>query len=429
MKLKLNHKLKSGALQFTIFISVLIALLLSGLLLYAYTFGYFKEQSKATIENIQLSDTGINYLLKQSEISSDTISLDLLKKENQTIQVHVSPWGIFEKAFVKTQHRKKIFTKTAFIGTLFDAEESPTLYLQETYNPLTLVGNTKIKGKVFLPSQGVKPGYIAGQSYYGSQLIYGKIEKSGVNLPKLNKGNLEQLLVYIKSYKPANQTDFISLESNKKVLNSFKQKTKNIYSPEPITLENVDVSGNIIIKSETLIRIKKTALLKEVLLIAPIIEIEEGTSGTFQAIASKKINVGKDCKLYYPSALVLCEDNKDLNATPENRTDNQIFIDANTQINGCVCYFQTKTFTSDFNTQIVTEEKSRIKGQVYCEGSFELKGTVSGSVYTRQFIANQAGSVFVNHIYNGIIENTTISKLFGGILLENQPKTIVKWLY
>ncbi|WP_244210523.1 hypothetical protein [Flavobacterium psychrophilum] len=194
-------------------------------------------------------------------------------------------------------------------------------------------------------------------------------------------------------------------------------------------MENVEVSGNIIIKSETLIRIKKTALLKEVLLIAPIIEIEEGTSGTFQAIASKKINVGKDCKLYYPSALVLCEDNKDLNATPENRTDNQIFIDANTQINGCVCYFQTKTFTSDFNTQIVTEEKSRIKGQVYCEGSFELKGTVSGSVYTRQFIANQAGSVFVNHIYNGIIENTTISKLFGGILLENQPKTIVKWLY
>lgn len=429
MKLKLNHKLQSGALQFTVFISVLIALLLSGLLLYAYAFGYFKEQSKATIENIQLSDTGINYLLKQSQISSDTISLDVLEKENQTIQVHLSTWGIFEKAFVKTQHRKKIFTKTAFIGTLFDAEESPTLYLQETYNPLTLVGNTKITGKVFLPSQGVKPGYIAGQSYYGSQLIYGKIEKSGVNLPKLNKSNLEQLLFYIKSYKPTNQADFMSLESNKKVVNSFKEKTKNSYSPQPITLENVEIVGNIIIKSDTLIRIKKTAKLREVLLIAPIIEIEEGTSGSFQAIASKKIIVGKECKLYYPSALVLCQDNRDLNATSQDRTDNQIFIDANTQINGCVCYFQTKTFTSDFNTQMVLEEKSRIKGQVYCEGSFELKGTVSGSVYTRQFIANQAGSVFVNHIYNGTIENTTISKLFGGIVLENQPKTIVKWLY
>lgn len=107
MKLKLNHKLKSGALQFTIFISVLIALLLSGLLLYAYTFGYFKEQSKATIENIQLSDTGINYLLKQSEISSDTISLDLLKKENQTIQVHVSPWGFSKKHLLRPNTERK----------------------------------------------------------------------------------------------------------------------------------------------------------------------------------------------------------------------------------------------------------------------------------------------------------------------------------
>lgn len=429
MKLKLNHKLKSGALQFTVFISALIALLLSGLLLYAYTFGYFKEQSKATIENIQLSNTGINYILKKSEISPDTLSLDFLEKENQSVKIHVSVWGMFEKVFIKTQHRKKIFTKTALIGSLIDAEKSPTLYLQETYNPLTLVGNTKINGKVFLPSQGVKPGYIAGESYYGSQLIYGKIEKSGVNLPPLNKNNLEQLLFYIKNYKPTNQADFVSLESNNKTVNSFKQKTKNSYSSQPITLENVELTGNIIIKSDTLIRIKRTALLKEVLLIAPIIEIEEGTSGTFQAIASKKIYVGKNCKLYYPSALVLSQDNKNGNSAINNVTDNQIFIDSNTQINGCVGYFQTKTFTSDFNTQIVLKEKSRIKGQVYCEGSFELKGTVSGSIYTRQFIANQAGSIFVNHIYNGSIENITISKLFGGILFENQPKTIVKWLY
>jgi cytoskeletal protein CcmA (bactofilin family) len=429
VKLNLHHKLKSGALQFAVFISVLIALLLGGLLLYAYTFGYFKEQSKATIENIQLTDTAINYLLQQSEISSDTISLDLLENNNQTIQVHVSPWGIFQKVFVKAQHRKKIFIKTAFIGTLSDVEESPTLYLQETYNPLTLVGNTKIKGNAFLPSQGVRSGYIAGESYYGSQLIYGKVEKSGVNLPKLNKNNHEQLLFYISSIKPTNQADFISLESNKKIVNSFKQKTKNVYSTQQIILENIEISGNIIIKSDTLIQVKKTAKLKEAILIAPIIEIEEGTSGAFQAIATNKISVDKNCKLYYPSALVLYQDNQNQNSISINTTDNQVFINSNTQINGSVCYFQTKTFTSDFNTQIVLEEDSRIKGQVYCEGSFALKGTVSGSVYTKQFIANQAGSIFVNHIYNGTIENETISKLFGGILFENQPKTVLKWLY
>ena len=289
----LNTKIKSGALQLAVFISVLIALLLSGLLLYAYTFSYFKEQSRATIENIQLSNTAINHILKKSESSTDTISIDFLEKENQSIKTHISTWGIFEKVFIKTQHRKKIFTKTALIGSLIDADKSPTLYLQETYNPLTVVGNTKIAGKIFLPSQGVKSGYIAGESYYGSQLIYGNIERSGATLPPLNKNNVEMLLFYLKNYKSENQIDFINLSNTIKVVNSFKQKTKNNYSSKLIILENVELTGNIIIKSDTLIRIKKTALLKEVILVAPTIEIEEGVTGNFQAIASKKISVSK----------------------------------------------------------------------------------------------------------------------------------------
>jgi hypothetical protein len=86
---KIIYKLKSGALQFTIFVAALIALLLSGLMLYAYTFIYMKEQSKGAIENIQFSNTGIDYLLKPSGINTDTITIDFVKKENQTIKVHL----------------------------------------------------------------------------------------------------------------------------------------------------------------------------------------------------------------------------------------------------------------------------------------------------------------------------------------------------
>ncbi len=69
--MKLLFKLKSGALQFTVFIAVLIALLLGGLILYAYTFIYMKEQSKGAIENIQFSDTGIYFLLEQKELDKE----------------------------------------------------------------------------------------------------------------------------------------------------------------------------------------------------------------------------------------------------------------------------------------------------------------------------------------------------------------------
>lgn len=427
--MKINYKLKSGALQFTVFVAVLIALLLSGLMLYAYTFMYMKEQSKGAIENIQFSDTGIDYLLKQPQINTDTVTIDFVKKGNQTIKVHLSQWGVFEKALTISQFRKKKFIKTAIIGSRINSEESPTLFLQETQNPLTIVGNTSIKGIAYLPSQGVKPGYIAGNSYYGSQLIYGSMQKSTPILPKLGKSVIDVLVFYMKDYKPMSQEDYINLETNQRIINSFKAKTKVAYSKGIIILENREITGNIIIKSDTLIRIKKTALLKDLILIAPIIEIEDGTTGNFQAIASKRITVGKECKLNYPSALVLFQDNKNNpNLVSNNTFDNQIFIDFGTIIKGSVCYFQTKEL-ADFQAQIVLEKETRIKGQVYCNGNFELRGTVSGSVYTKQFVANQAGSIFVNHIYNGMIENENIPIIFGGIVFENEPKTVMKWLY
>lgn len=427
--MKLNLKLKSGALQFTVFVAVLIALLLSALILYAYTFIYMKEQSKGAIENIQLSEIGIAYLLEQQEFNADTVSVDFQKNENQSVKVNLSGWGIFEKAFVVSQFRKKIFKKTAIIGTLINSEDSPTLFLQETQNPLTIVGKTTIKGNVFLPTQGVKAGYIAGNSYYGNQLIYGSVKNSTTALPKLNSRTLESVSFYLRDYKPLKPEDYINLESNQRIAVSFKENTKGSYSKNAIVLQNREITGNVIIKSDTLIRVKNTAILKDMILIAPNFEIEDGVVGNFQVIASKRITVGKMCKLNYPSALVLYQDNK---TSPSLVTstifENKIFIDSGSIIRGSVLYFQTKEI-SDFQTQIVLEKDSRIKGQVFCNGNFELRGTVSGSVYTKQFMANQAGSIFVNHIYDGVIENENIPAVYGGILLENEPKTIMKWLY
>lgn len=427
--MKIKFKIKSGALQFTVFVAVLIALLLAGLILYAYTFIYMKEQSKGAIENIQLADLGIQTLLEQNNLSTDTSQLDFSKKQHQSISAHLSQWGIFQKGITITQYRKKKFTKTALIGSLINTETSPTLFLQETHNALSLVGNTKITGIAFLPHQGINSGYIAGNSYYGSQLIYGEEKKSTTNLPAVDKNLVTSVAYYLKDFKIQRQEDFINLNSNIKITNSFKNQSKGFYSIDPLIIANKIISGNIIIKSESAIKVMKTAFLTDVILIAPIVEIEDGTTGNFQVIASKKIVLGKNCSLRYPSALMLYQDNKtDQQENTNIPFNNQIFVDTGTQFKGTVCYLQTKE-TPDFQTQIVLEKDAKIMGQVYCNGNFELRGTVSGSVYTKQFMANQSGSIFVNHIYNGTIENEGIPAIYGGIPLEQEPKAVLKWLY
>lgn len=296
MKLLFKKKLRSGALQFVIFVAVLIALILSGLLLYAYMFVFLKEQSDATIENIQLSDSGISYILHNSEdMQQDTLLLDLTNRENQYTRVHVSNWGIFEKAFVETRHRQKIFSKTAIIGSAITAE-SPNLYLQETNIPLSLIGDTKIKGTVLLPMQGVQPGFIAGETYNGTRLIYGAVKRSGESLPNLEKKAVDQLFYYLNDYKPEQDLDLESINT-RRAAHSFKKRTKNLYSKKSIVLENIDLIGNIIVKSDSLILVKSSTNLKDLILIAPVIEVEDGVEGTFQVIASERIVIGKNCKL------------------------------------------------------------------------------------------------------------------------------------
>lgn len=430
MKRIWKYKLYSGALQFTIFISVIVALLLAGIVLLVYTHRYFIQQSKFIIENIELSDSGTIALLQQQEISTDTISLTLPEAtEKQSVKMHLSYWGIFEKAHVYVKNHEKEFIKCSLLGTGIKSTDRPALYLQETYKPLVVVGTSKIAGKTYLPQQGIRPGNINGHSYYGSQLIYGATENSTTEMSELSYNYKELLNYYLKEFKPLAATHYLDLMPGTKHIHSFKEGSKGLFSESTIVLENISLSGNIIIRSSEKIVIKATANLRDIILAAPEIVIEDGVQGNFQAIADTSIKVGQNCKLYYPSALILLE-KESHPSSPIDLSHNKIVIDKSSIVKGSVCFFKNiSTTDTNYKVNVYVSEGSAIKGEVYCEGNLELKGNVTGTVYTNQFIANEGGTIFVNHIYNGTITGGELPEDFGGILFKNESKTVVKWLY
>lgn len=433
MKIRWKEKIKSGALQFTLFISVLIALLLAAIVLLAYTHRYFIEQSKAIVNNIQLSETGIIMLQKHETLSNDTL-LPVLKdvREDQSIKIHLSQWGIFEKGFVQTIHRKKVFTKCVLLGSGINKEDRPSIYLTENYNPLAVVGNTVVKGKAFLPQQGIRPGNISGNSYYGSRLMYGIMDKSDNKLPELKYDYKRKLRQLLKEYEPLNMQDYIPLGKKSIITNSFKEATKGYYSTSEVVLENTTIRGNIIIRSSQKIIVRATANLGDIILLAPEIIIDDGVSGNFQAIADKSIRVGQHCRLSYPTALVLLE-NENQVSPPSRQNDiysNTIFINKGALVKGTICYFDEVLQQRDFKANICFSEKSELTGEIYCDGNLELKdSSVFGTVYTNYFISNEGGTVFVNHLYNCEINSEKLPEAFGGILFERQNKNVMQWLY
>jgi len=428
VKRLLIYKLRAGALQFTVFISVIIAILLAGVLLLAYTHRFFIEQSKAIVENIQLSDSGMAALLGEVSAGTDTLSIAVPNaREEQLLTVHLSHWGLFELGYIKTTHRQKEFVKCSLLGSSIKTKNRPALYLNETFKPLAVVGETRIEGDAYLPEQGIRPGNISGYSYYGTEMIFSTIKKSTTDLPKLKYDYNKELDYYISIYEPENEQEYIPVNVGAKTINSFKQPVKGYYSPETIVLEAVSIQGNIIIRSAEKIIVRKTATLKDIILAAPVIIIEDNVQGNFQAIANTTIKVGKNCSLSYPSALVLLKKETTAIQQPDQFL-NKISIDQSTIIRGSVCYL-TKVPESDYKVNILINKFSSVEGEIYCVGNLELRGNVSGTVYTNQFLTNDSGSVFVNHLYNARIISTKLPEAFGGLLLDHESKSVMKWLY
>ncbi|TRW21073.1 polymer-forming cytoskeletal protein [Flavobacterium zepuense] len=428
MKINWQHKLRSGALQFTVFISVVIALVLAGALLLAYTHRFFLEQSKAIITTIQLADTGISALLVEKTATPDTILLNVPDvPDSQKVITHLSHWGIFEKAFVKATQGNKEFVKCCLIGSSMTAESRPALYLQETFKPLAVVGATHIEGNAYLPEQGLTTGSIAGHSYYGSEMIFGVVKKSTDSLPKLKYDYKAEINYYLKEFVPVADKGFIPVRPNSNVINSFRDPVKGYVSEGPIVLADITLIGNIVIRSAQKITIRRTALLKDIIISAPVIIIEDGVDGNFQAIASETIKVGKNCQLQYPSALILSYDGVQT-GDANDLFSNKIAVDSGSTVRGSVCYFGSLA-DSNFKANVYISSDVTIKGEIYCQGNLELRGKVKGTVYTNQFITNEGGTVYVNHLYCATITNKELPENFGGILFENQTKSVMKWLY
>ena len=421
-------KLKSAALQLTLFIAIIIAILLMGFVLLLHTHKRFQVQTDFILETTQNADVGIEYALLNPIRLKDSTTIPLEETTFKTLKIYRDFWGVFEKVTAVSQIKNNHFQKTALVGAKSKDQNRTALYVQDTQKPLVLVGDTKIEGVAFLPNQGVKPGTISGHSYTGSQLIYGSTQLA-TELPLLASDVVHQIESIESLVEEISETQFITIEPKKQYKNSFINPVQLYLSNGDIVLNSVELVGHIQVQSNTKIIVQASATLKEVVLIAPEIEIQTNVVGTFQAFASKTLSVGKGVELQYPSALILNK-NQASSASFTNGVKEMpaMQIGESAVVNGVVIYLGT-TPPNNYKTQIEVHETAILMGELYCNQNTELKGSVYGSVFSKNFIANQFGSIYQNHIYNGKINVHQLPKKYVGLLFNNSKKEVLKWLY
>ncbi len=420
--MNLLKKVKASALQYVLIIGVIIALVVFAFI------GLVSLQQRMQSKNIVFKEairnvqTGFQYLENNTIHYNEEKEIQISNIGLENTIISKKHWGVFDIVTITSKINNESFTKSAIVGN--NNPKQDALYLQENNTPLVVVGKTKIVGNGSLPKQGVKTGNIAGTSFYGNQLIYGRTKLSTSSLPSIKN------LTYLKSLKNSvlgnNETQFFDLEEGIEKTNSFSEETIFNASNSTVILRSVTLKGNIIVYSNTKIKVDKSAILEDVLLIAPIIEIGANTVGNFQAFATKELKVGERCDLKYPSALVLLSNKSQKNTAAKEAS---FFIKKRTKLKGIVLFINEDTQKINFNQQVVIAENTMITGEVYCNQNLELLGTVYGTVYTNKFITKQFGSVYVNHLYNAEINHKKLPIQYCGLAIDENTQKVAKWVY
>ncbi len=408
-------------MQFAILISVLVALLLGAFLLLTHIQSVFRIKSQELIHAFEQSNVLLFKTLDYPTVVSDTIGSESETKiTKQTASYH----GAWLKQYAEVSMHNRKAARVAFTGSK-RSDKTPNLYLANTNSPLVVVGNTRLEGNSYLPKQGVKAGNISGTYYQGNSLHYGRALESNESLPQVQ----QEWIKYIEDVTLGaliNTTVSVPLE--KEMKNSYHNSVQILYDTDPIFLEDQNITGNIVIQSGSKIVVGPGSQLTDVLLIAPMIIVKNGVKGSFQSIATKRIEIGKSCHLSYPSSAILLDKNIVQDKQAQYTSPN-INISTRTVIEGAIVYLKnTNAKLNRIKTHVMIAPKVEIVGEVYCEGNADVQGAILGSIYTHQYIARQSGSVYLNHLYNGSVLINPV-KDYSGLPFVNATNSIAKWLY
>ena len=422
---QVHYKTRASILQYVLTIGLLSIMLLSGFVGWIYYVVQIKKIQKTEIEGQKKVQDLMLFLPNEIEIPlgekqmlSDSIGL------GTALEIEHRFHGIFNWYGINGIVNKKAYHKSAFYG---DVSPNPSMSLMIPNNGRTLylAGRAELSGTVYTSGGGIRSSAMGGtnSSFSSKQIGQLNIKKSEAKLPQI-AADLKQHLHNLIDDRLWSPQEFTQEQGS--VVHSFSKPLKIIEFNEFKSLAAIQYIGNVWIRSTFPIEIQASAVLKDVLITAPKITIEEGFTGQFQAIASKSIHVEKNCFLQYPSVLWV----KELDSISSTSEGPKIFIGSDSNVLGYVGYEQNNPSENPPAPDLYIEDRAKVYGQVYVMGNTELKGAIQGSLYSEDIVAFHQGILYKNHLFNGkILIDQRVSE-FVDFRWENPRKQkIMQWLY
>lgn len=409
--------LKAGALYFAIVIAFFIAIVSASLIMLAahYRNSYLKEiRYNRLLNNL---NSGIEYTLANKDAMEGKQTLDLFGDELDSLELDKKDWGIFDLAILKSFVKQDTLKRAFLIGNLTD---STAIYLSDEDRPLSISGHTRITGNVELPKSGIRQSYAEGKPYDGGkELIFGgKTSNSTRMLKPLNEKLLERLKAVF-----ANQAQKLPTLQQNELRVSFLDSTQKFKLPQIANLADVNLEGNIILISDSLVTISAAAQLNGIQVYAPLIKVEQGFKGNCQLFAVDSILVADNVEFKYPSVLGVMR-------TKRSVVQPQIVLGDHVNFDGII--FSHENERTALQTLIGLGKDTRVQGEIYSTGLLRVeKGSkINGKVSCNRFLMKTPLTLYENFLIDVAFNSKARSRYYlsSKLFKEQRPNRILKWL-
>ncbi len=406
----LKYKLNGGALYYAIVVILLLSLFSSGFILLNRL--WFHENA-LFLKNTELNDnldSAEEWLKIQPGlvVPGETKALDIFG-DSSIVTIEAEKWGLLRLIKSSARWRSLVIGRTALYSGLNN--DRPALYLSDNNKFLSLVGKCVITGDCRLPALGIRAGEMDGGTFIGKRMIDGKIYQSENALPDISPELLQPWSGYWdKMFRTTDSIVSITdLTRNPVSSVSFSSDTKVIDCGRNVCLQNINLSGNIIVVASDTITISATAHLQDILVFAKTIIVASDTKGAFQLFARRNISIGNNCILHYPSFAVC------LAQYPPAK----ITIGKNSIVSGGIII---DSVTDDpGSNRLEMTEANKLTGTVYVNGEVGFAGQVDGTLYCNKFFIDTPRAYFENFLKDAVIDSQSAPAKFGSFVISDSP--------
>lgn len=413
-----KYHLAAGALSYTLMIGILVSIVLSGIILTAYYFRIERINYKQKIKLTEVFESGLELSLAVKDLEYNKPKYyQLYSDQADSVYLIKYPWGgwdIFDLiAFHSGDTIRRVFQR----GNVLSEKGKSALFLVDEFRPVSVSGTTKLTGVCYLPKAGVQSAYVGRVGYQNEKLLYGEKRESDDELPELNEERLDAFEELVsgkfKEFFPLTE----NYESGYSLRNSFRNDTLATITGSTINIKDT-LEGKVWVHASKKIFVDRDAILDNVILSAPIIELDTGFVGRAQIFAEDSVILRQEVKLEYPSFIGVFNDKPPASIQLAEKTKVQGLVILNGDNND---YYQRV---------LKIEDTAEIEGAVYSNGFVETYGTINGHLTTRKFLVNTLTAVYENYIFNTEINAEKLNPRFltSDVWFYEPKNEIVQWL-